>query len=119
MHMPLGGHLFIQCLTWTEFCSQLFSPINQIDPEIVYETNTYRYQDLEGSLEVSFVVHWIGPRTMHRIGRDGINNWCSWCEIRGYCSYNRLKEACKTILTNKGVYNEGLFSVFYDMVFFH
>jgi hypothetical protein len=51
-----------------------FSPVPFIAQEPSYpEFFCYDYSGADTHLSVPFHLHWIGPRTMHRVGRDGLS----------------------------------------------
>jgi hypothetical protein len=51
--------------------SYLFS--NQQQGKIYLERSHYQFQYLNETVNLPFVIHWLGPITMYRIGRDGIS----------------------------------------------
>ena len=51
--------------------SYLFS--NGHQGRLYLERSYYQFQHLNESLYLPFVIHWLGPITMYRIGRDGIS----------------------------------------------
>jgi len=51
-----------------------FSPVPFTAQEPAYpEFFTYDYAGADTHFSVPFHLHWIGPRTMHRVGRDGLS----------------------------------------------
>jgi hypothetical protein len=53
---------FTNCATWSEFCAQTSTERSNF----VFKTDTEE-------MRVPFTISWLGPRTMHRVGRDGIS----------------------------------------------
>ncbi len=57
---------FTNCLSWKEFTSL---PPSKLNSTVIDEVSFYEFQNRK----IPFEVHWLGPHTMHRIGRDGID----------------------------------------------
>jgi len=52
---------FTNCRTWAEFCAQ------------TSERSNFVFSNGRDEMLVPFTINWLGPRTMHRVGRDGIS----------------------------------------------
>lgn len=40
-----------------------------------FERSSFRHTHENKTYEIPFIIHWLGPRTMHRIGRDGLSGF--------------------------------------------